>query len=231
MAAGTQNGSGSGSGGGERRPDLARRRGEELLVGRLIAHGKARYQYRADEDESYYLKVLTSRGPRTLWGKDLERALAESETQPKSGDLVGVRRTAREAVTVIQKERDAHGRVISQRERQAHRSSWVVEKVAFFAQRARMARRVRDEQVDVREAVRAHPELRSAFLSVRAAEDFASRKIADPADRARFMDLIRGAMAGSIQNGEPLPSVKLRTNGKSDPILSPTKHRRDERTR
>jgi len=107
----------------------------------------------------------------------------------------------------------------------------VVEKVVFFAQRARMARRVRDEQVDVREAVRAHPELRSAFLSVRAAEDFASKKISDPADRARFMDLIRGAMAGSIQNGEPLPSVKLRTNGKSDPIPLPAKHRRDERTR
>jgi hypothetical protein len=161
----------------------------------------------------------------------LERALAESETQPKSGDLVGVRRTAREAVTVIQKERDAHGRVISQRERQAHRSSWVVEKVAFFAQRARMARRVREEQVDVREAVRAHPELRSTFLSVRAAEDFASRKIADPSDRARFMELIRGAMAGSIHNGEPLPSVKLRTNDKSDPSQTPPKQRRDEPTR
>lgn len=94
-----------------------------------------------------------------------------------------------------------------------------------------MARRLRDEQVDVREAVRAHPELRSAFLSVRAAEEFATRKITDPADRLRFMELIRGAMAGSIHNGQPIPSVKLRTNGKTEPKSPPQKPRRDDPTR
>jgi hypothetical protein len=133
---------------------------------------------------------------------------------------------------VTVKERDTEGRVVSQRERHAHRSLWVVEKVGFFAERARMARRVRDEQADVREAVRAHPELRSAFLSVRAAEEFATRKIQDPADRVRFMELIRGAMAGSIQNGEPLPAVKLRTPARSStPATSPPKKQRDDPTR
>jgi putative DNA primase/helicase len=225
------NGSGSGRLDGERRPDLARRRGEELLIGRLIGYGQASYQFRVDEDPSYYVKLLTSRGPRTIWGKDLERALLESETKPKTGDLVGARRAAREAVTVTVKERDAEGRVVSQRERHAHRSLWVVEKVGFFAERARMARRVRDEQVDVREAVRAHPELRSAFLSVRAAEEFATRKIKDPTDRVRFLELIRGAMAGSIQNGEPLPAVKLRSPARSTTPSTPPKKQRDEPTR
>ncbi len=217
----------------ERRPDLARRRGEELLIGRLIGHGRANYQFRSDEDASYYVKLLTSRGPRTLWGKDLERALAEAETQPRTGDLVGARRAAREAVTVTVKERDAEGRVVSQRERHAHRSLWVVEKVGFFAERARLARRVRDEQVDVREAVRAHPELRSAFLSVRAAEEFAARKIHNPGDRARFLELIKGAMAGSIQHGEPLPTVKLKTPAKapSPAAKPPPEKSQDEPTR
>ena len=193
------------------------------MIGRLIGHGRANYQFRQEEDQSYYVKLLTSRGPRTIWGKDLERALLESETKPKTGDLVGARRAAREAVTVTVKERDTEGRVVSQRERHAHRSLWVVEKVGFFAERARMARRVRDEQADVREAVRAHPELRSAFLSVRAAEEF---------DRVRFMELIRGAMAGSIQNGEPLPAVKIRTPARSStPVTSPPKKQRDEPTR
>lgn len=226
------NGSSSGRIDGERRPDLARRRGEDLLIGRLIGHGPATYQFRLEEDQSYYLKLLTSRGPRTLWGKDLERALLESQTKPKTGDLVGARRATREAVTVTVKERDAEGRVLSQRERHAHRSLWVVEKVAFFAERARLARRVRDEQIDVRETVRAHPELRSAFLSVRAAEEFATRKIHDPADRVRFLELIRGAMAGSIHNGEPLPAVKLRTPGRSTTSSqTPSKKQRDEPTR
>ena len=219
---------------GARRPDLTRRRGEELLIGRLVNHGRATYQYRADQDLSYQVKILTSRGPRTLWGKDLERALRESETQPKNGDLIGVRRSAREVVTVTSRQRDADGHVVSQSERQAHRSHWVVEKVQFFAERAKLARQVRDEQVDVRAAVKAHPELKSAFLSVRAAEEFASQKISDPHDRARFLELIRGAMAGSIQKGEPLPSVRLRQPTRSatqTPAKTPVTRERDEPTR
>ena len=41
---------------------------------------------------SYYLKVMTSRGERILWGKDLERAIAKAATGPKIGDLIGARR-------------------------------------------------------------------------------------------------------------------------------------------
>lgn len=61
---------------------------------------------------------------------------------------------------------------------------------------------MRDAHIDARESVRAHPELKSTFLTVRAAEEFVARRIADPKDRERFLELIRGAMAGSIQKGE-----------------------------
>jgi hypothetical protein len=206
----------------------AARRDGELLIGRLAAHGRANYQFRATEEPSYYLKLLTSRGERTLWGKDLERALVDAETRPAVGDLVGARRASREAVTITKRLRDAAGQVVSQAERQAHRTHWVVEKVQFFAERARMARRLRDEQADVRESVRAHPELRSAFLSVRAAEEFASKRIANEADRAKFLELIRGAIAGSIKQGEPLPSVRLRNEPKRSTVRSA---KRDEPTR
>jgi hypothetical protein len=67
-------------------------------------------------------------------------------------------------------------------------------------------------QADLREAVRERPELRSTFLSVRAAEDFLARRIADPRDRERFLELVRGAIASSIHRGEPLPSVSLRAS-------------------
>ncbi|HEU4687530.1 MAG TPA: hypothetical protein VFS23_04165 [Vicinamibacterales bacterium] len=204
------------------------RRDGELLIGRLAAHGRANYQFRTTEEPSYYLKLLTSRGERTLWGKDLERALTEAETRPKAGDLVGARRASREAVTITTKERDAMGHVVSQAERQAHRTHWVVEKVQFFAERARMARRLRDEQADVRESVRAHPELRSAFLSVRAAEEFANQRIANEADRTKFLDLVKGAIAGSIKQGEPLPSVRLRSEPKRQVTRTA---KRDEPTR
>jgi hypothetical protein len=180
------------------------------VIGRLKDHGAANYQFRKREDPSYYLRLMTSRGERILWGKDLERAVKEGETRPKPGDLIGARRIAREAVTVTTRQRDAQGRVIAQEEHHAHRTRWVVEKVAFFAERARLARRLRDEHGDLREVLRERPELRSTFLSVRAAEEFAAKRIADPKDRERFLELVKGAMAGSIQKGAPLPAVRLR---------------------
>lgn len=209
-----------------------RTRGGQLLVGRLTEHGRAPYQFRSGEDLSYYVKLLTSAGERTLWGKDIERAISASETRAKVGDLVGARRVGRRAVTVTARQRDAEGRVVRQEEHHAHRTRWVVEKVQFFAERARLARQVRDEQVDARESVRAHPELKSTFLSLRAAEAFAAQRIADPNDRARFLDLVRNAMAGSIRKGEPLPSVRLRDQrARSEakpPVATP---KREEPTR
>jgi hypothetical protein len=203
-------------------PSRSNGRGGSLLVGRLTEHGRANYQFRTDENASYYVKLLTSRGAKTLWGKDLERALSSAETQPKVGDLVGARRAGREAVTVTARQRAADGRVFSEETHLAHRTRWVVEKVQFFAERARLARRLRDEQVDVRETVRAHPELKSTFLSVRAAEEFATRRITDPKDRERFLALMREAMAASIQKGEPLPAVRLRDPSRGEEVAPAT---------
>lgn len=199
----------------ERAGRSSTRRLDELLIGRLVSHGEANYQFRDGEDQSYYVKMLTSQGEKVLWGKDLHRAVREGETRPKAGDLIGARRVAREAVTVTSRHRDNDGRVVAQEERQAHRTRWVVETVQFFAERAKLARQVREDHVDVRDTVRAHPELKSTFLSVRAAEEFAAQKIASPADREKFLELVKGALAGSIQKGEPLPATKLRKQKQS----------------
>ena len=212
----------SGSNPPPRRDSARPSRGDQLLIGRLTEHGRAHYQFRASEDLSYYLKLLTSQGERILWGKDLERAMTAGETKPKVGDLVGARRVARRAVTITTRKRDAEGRVVRQEEHHAHRTRWVVENVKFFAERARLARQLREEQLDVRESVRAHPELKSTFLSIRAAEAFATQRIADPKDRERFLELVRGAMAGSIRKGAPLPAVKLRDSRLLD-VLAPDK--------
>jgi hypothetical protein len=135
----------------------------------------------------------------------------------------------REAVTVMARERDADGRVVSQSEQLAHRNRWVVEKVQFFAERSRLAHQVRDRQLDVRKTVKEHPELASTFLSLRGAQELAERRIADPTERERFVSLVREAIAGSIQRGAPLPSVRLR---EAEPRkLTPRRSRRDEPSR
>jgi hypothetical protein len=148
-----------------------------------------------------------------MWGKDLERALRDAETRPQAGDLIGARRQAREAVTVTQRHRDANGSVVSTSERVAHRSRWVVEKVTYFAERARLARQVREDQVDAKATVKKHPELLSSFLSVRAAEEFAKNRIPSVEDRQRFLELIRGVLSASIHEGTPLPNVRLKDRG------------------
>jgi hypothetical protein len=90
------------------------------------------------------------------------------------------------------------------------RYRWVVEKVQFFAERAKLARRVRDAQMESRAAMKSHPELISTYLSLRSAQEVARRRIADPKDRERFLSLVREAMARSVKAGEPLPEVRIR---------------------
>ncbi len=194
---------------------------QKLIVGRLQEHGKAKYQFRAQEAESYFVKLLTQRGERILWGKDLERAISASETQPKRGDMIGARRVAREAVTIISQRRDSTGRISSQNEQLAHRNRWVVEKVQFFTERAKIARRVRDAQTDVRRDVKLHPELTSTYLTLRGAQELAERRIADPKDRERFVALVREAMVGSIKKGEPIPVVRMRDSSQPKRLEAP----------
>ena len=210
------------------------RRASQLIVGRLQEHGRAPYQFRPDQDLSYYAKLVTAAGVRVLWGKDLERAIRAGETKPKTGDLIGARRTGREAVTVLDRRRDVQGKVVSQSEHHAHRTRWEVEKASFFSERARRARLARDAHLDTREAARQRPELRSTFLSLRAAEQLAAQRIANPEDRERFLKMVREAITASVQRGEPLPDINLRQKSPADPALPVTpraKRGRDEPTR
>ncbi len=158
---------------------------DRVVTGRLLGHGRAHYQWRRDQDLSYFVQIQTERGSRTFWGKDLDRAVSLSRTRPQIGDLVGIRRTPQEG----------------------RRARWEVESPQFFAERARQARLVRDAHTDTQAAVRAHPELRSTFISLRAAEKVAAQRITDPRDRARFVELVREAMATSIARGQPLPEL------------------------
>ena len=97
-----------------------------LIVGRLEAHGSAKYRFRADQSPSYFLKVTTNRGLQILWGKDLARAIAESLTQPKIGSIIGVRRTGYETFSIPERTRDPTGRTI-ETERLVKRNRWMVE--------------------------------------------------------------------------------------------------------
>ena len=147
----------------------------DLIIGKLIDHGRESYRFDPRESMSYFIELGTAEGKRTIWGKDLERAMRQSLTQPQIGDEIAMRRTGAERVTVQRRERDADGRAISEREVGASRTRWVVEKHEFFEARAAAAEVLRDPNVDRRQAVRQHPELVGTYLQLHAAQIAAPR--------------------------------------------------------
>ncbi|MGH7058738.1 MAG: LPD7 domain-containing protein, partial [Acetobacteraceae bacterium] len=141
-----------------------------LLTGRLIDHGRATYQHDPRAPMSYFVKLETPRGDRTVWGVDLERAVKESLSKPEIGEEVGLRSLRQDAVKVKTPERDAEGRVVGVRKLETHRNRWIIEKRGFFEVRAEAARIVRDITVGPKQAVKQHPELVGTYLQVHAAE-------------------------------------------------------------
>lgn len=192
----------------------------DLLVGTLLDHGAERYRFDPKEDPSYFVRIKTPEGTRTVWGKDLERAMTHSMTQPAIGEAVGLRRVGAEPVTVRRRERDAEGQVIGEHALGAKRHRWVVEKREFFEERAAAAAIVRDPAVNRKAAAGAHPELVGTFLQLRAAE-LAARRLRDPEDQRRFVALVRGALADAVERGEPLQPVRLRSRPGPVPQRAP----------
>jgi len=180
----------------------------ERIVGKLLDHGRDAYRHDPNEDPSYFVRLQTRDGPREVWGKDIERAVVKSLTQPKIGDEVILQRSGRDAVTVQRRARDSDGQPKAEAV-EVYRNRWIIEKREFFEQRATAAQVVRDEAIGPRDAVRQHPELAGTYLNLRAAE-LASRALRDPQDQRRFVAQVRGALADQVERGDPLQPVRLR---------------------
>jgi hypothetical protein len=180
----------------------------DRMTGKLLDHGRDAYRHDPNEEPSYFVRLKTRDGTREVWGRDIERAVAESLSQPHIGDDVVLQRTGRDSVTVKRAERGTDGE-LRPKEAAVFRNRWVLEKRSFFDARAVAAETVRDEAVAAGEGARRHPELAGTYLKLRAAE-LASRALRDPQDQRRFLAQVRGALADDIEHGEPLLPVRLR---------------------
>jgi Large polyvalent protein-associated domain 7 len=195
--------------GGSRSGTAPRESPRERIVGKLLDHGRDAYRHDPNEEPSYFVTISTPTGKREIWGRDLERAMTKSLTQPLIGEEVTLQRTAREPVTVSRQKKDADGRVIGEHEVATYRNRWVIERSEFFKSRAAAAHVLRDPSIEPKRAVGSHPELAGTYLNLRAAE-IAARTIRDPVDQKRFVALVRGALADQVERGEPLQPVRLR---------------------
>ena len=192
----------------EVRREAPRQFPEERYVGRLLDHGKDTYLHDPDAEPSYFVRLGIPGGYREIWGKDIERAVAKSLTQPQLGDEVILRRTGRDPVTVKRAETDSQGQM-KHKEVEAYRNRWVIERREFFEQRAAAAQMIRDASIRAQDGVREHPQLAGTYLNLRAAE-LAAQRLRDPQDQKRFVSQVRAALADAIERGEPLQPVRLR---------------------
>jgi hypothetical protein len=193
-----------------------RKLSDGLIVGKLIDHGREFYRFDAREGMSYFVRIDTAEGERTLWGKDLQRALEKSLTQPKIGDEVAMRRTGSDSVTVKRRERDAEGHVLKEHDLTTQRQRWLLEKREFFETRASAAEVLRNAAIEPRDGARSYPMLAGSYLNLHGAE-LAARTMRDPEDRKKFLELIRNALADSIARGDPLQPVRLRERSPKTP--------------
>ena len=181
-----------------------------VIAGQLLAHGAERYAFRPTERMSYYVKLRTDEGQeRTIWGTDLARAMAE--VAPDNGDVIALRPLGRERVTIHTPQFEADGQRGPDRERQAHRNRWQIERVARSDRRQAAADVLRDEKTKPSEGAERFPELADAYLHLKAAERLADVRIADPAQRGQFVALVREALAQRHGIGESAPAARLRS--------------------
>jgi hypothetical protein len=184
---------------------------DRVHTGRLIDHGSANYKHDARADLSYFVKIDTPDGERTLWGKELERAVAQSLSRAKLGHEVVVRQLGAKPITVIRAVRDEEGRIVDRTQVQTHLNRWSVERVDFLQERAEVAQIVRDPSIDAKTAAAKRPELAGTYTELHAAKLIAQELFAHPADRERFITRVREAIADEIERGEPLSAPRIRT--------------------
>jgi hypothetical protein len=176
-----------------------------LTVGKLIDHGRARHEFHPSGHPSYFVKILTDNGPRTIWGRGLEGALQKSRTQPQLNDVIGIRENNLAPVSFITRTRNAEGLVVATRQTDTPRPHWVVEKLEDFDLRAAAARALRDPTLSRREAVINHRELRNAYLLLDTANQYAAGRWQNPKTRETFVVAVREMFAFAIERGIELP--------------------------
>lgn len=96
--------------------------------GVLLRHGTASYNFIPEEKESYFVTLQLDNGKeKTIWGKDLARALEESQTQ--TGDKVRLEYMGNQEVTVEQSIKDKEGKITGSKTITTHRNTWKVKKL------------------------------------------------------------------------------------------------------
>jgi hypothetical protein len=95
-----------------------------VTAGVLVAHGPAPFNHDEKQNDSYYATVRTQDGERTVWGLDLERAIAESGVQ--TGQQIELEKGGSRSVTAQQRQFDKKGKELAPKTVTSRRNEWFV---------------------------------------------------------------------------------------------------------
>lgn len=201
--------------------------------GVLLAHAAAPYHFDPMQRMSYYVRLQTEVGERTLWGSDLERAIAESRSGATVGDEVVVSQRGARSVTVRVPDRNKEGELVGDKKLIAQRMTWSIERVQYIDSLGHKAALFRDGATKTAAALSQYPELIGAVAGMKLAEQFAQRLTPHADDQTRIVQAIRSGLANAIAQGQHihLPPRQARPTyvhhrGRSVPTLDEPGHSR-----
>ena len=124
-------------------------------------------------------------GVRILWGADLKRAIEESKSHVKVGQIVAARIVRRERLYIEPNQKTAGGQAPQ------YRNRWEVETPQFVAQRQRFARAVNDSYQGARRRGADDPESVALYLIHDGARRLAEQRFANAEDQQKFLARVR----------------------------------------
>lgn len=182
------------------------------INGVLIAAAAAPYQFHPEQRMSFYVKVRTEVGDRTIWGADLERALAESASQPRIGDPIVLTQHGTRPVNLRVPARNDGGELIGERKIVAQRARWSIETPEHMRDLRRQARLLRTGEILAEASLDTSPTLATAAAGLKLAKQYARRVTVDGPSQERLVEAIRDRMAAAVEQGHNLhlPERKMR---------------------
>jgi hypothetical protein len=219
---------------------LPRIRDNDWIVGELLSHGVANYQFEERASPSYYVRIRTQEneqgarrraeetdragngidgreerqpwspddgGVRVLWGADLRRAVAESKSNVKVGQIVAARIVRRERLYV-----DSLKQKPGSSRQPAYRNRWEIETPQFVAQRQRFARQVNDSYQSARRRGADDPESVALYLIHDGARRLAEQRFANADDQQKFLSRVRNFFEASPEREALIAKTVERLN-------------------
>jgi hypothetical protein len=186
-------------------PGLQERPG--VTAGVLLEHGPARFEHNPKKNPSYFVKVETAAGERTVWGKDLERAVAESRIQV--GQRIELEKSGSKPALAVERKFDEQGREVEAKTIETQRNAW---QATSSDAPKRTAEAVSPEVAAYRDEQRRIAQTREAFLrgelplrpEQQQIVDAARERIKEAAARSVMEEAIKGlpAQAQETVRGE-----------------------------